>query len=107
MMLLIYFLRMNAWFLLELIHSINCFILLTGVPTAGAVDHLLPHQMLGVLPLCLQILMVVLVHQAISVAALHLVEVALDLQLRVVIELMNLLLMHGVQIQGHHQLLEH
>lgn len=78
-----------------------------GVPLAGEVGHLLLHQIHGAPQHCLPKLMAVPAHQAILVAALHLVVVALDHQLGVVIEPMNLLLMHGVQILDHHQLLVH
>ena len=98
---------MNGCIWLDWIH--NCFLNFTGVPIAGALDHLLPHLMPGALQHCLQILMVAMVHQAIQVAAPHLVEVALDHQLQAVIEPMILLLVHGVQIRGHlqHQELWH
>lgn len=62
--------------------------------------------MLGVLQYSPQTLMVVVVHQAISVVALH-PEVALDHQLQTAIKPMNLLLMLGVQILGHLQHLEY
>lgn len=86
---------------------LNRFLHFSGVPIAGALDHLLPPQMHGVLQLCLQELMVDLVHLAILVAVLHLVEAAHDHQLPVAIELMNLLLVHGGQTLGHHLLLAH
>lgn len=76
---------------------------LIGVRIAGEVDRLLPHQMPGVLQHCLLELMVVVVHQAILVAVLHLVEAAQGRQLLVVIELMNLMPMHGAQTLDHHQ----
>lgn len=46
-------------------------------------------------------------HQVILDLALHLVGVALDLQLLVVIEHKNLPLVHGVPVLGLHQLLGH
>lgn len=76
--------------------------LLVEVPLAGVANRLLH----GVPHLCLQILMEVLVHQVISVAALPL-EVGLAHQPQAAIEPMNLLLMPLVQILGHHQLLGH
>ena len=87
-----------------LISSLDCSIP-TGAPLVGAVNHLL-HQMHGAPRCCLQMLIVVAVYLAISVPALHLVEVAHDLQPRAVTEHMNLL-MPGVQILDHHQLLGH
>ena len=75
------------------------------VPLAGATDLL--HQMLGVPPQSLHLLMVAVVHQVTSVVALHLVEVALDHQLPVAIEPLNLLPVHGVLALDHHQLLGH
>ena len=87
-----------------LISSLDCSIP-TGAPLVGAVNHLL-HQMYGAPRHCLQMLMVVAVRLAISVLALHLVEVAHDLQPQVVTEHMNLL-MPGVQILDHRRLLGH
>lgn len=77
-----------------------------GVHSAGVVDHPLLHQMHGVL-LCPQILMVVLIRPATSVPVHHLVEVEHDLLLLVVIGLLSPAQMHGGQILGLHQHLEH
>lgn len=76
-----------------------------GVPLAGEVDHHPLPQIHGVPPPCPQRLMVVSVLQVISAVAL-LLEVVPGRQVLVVIEPMNLIPMHGVQVLGHHQLLE-
>lgn len=75
---------------------------LIGVPSVGAINQLHLQQMHGVPHLFLQIQIVLLVHQAISVVALHLLEVALVRQQLAVTGPTNLMLMHGDQVLDHH-----
>lgn len=72
-----------------------------GVPSVGAINQLHLQQMHGVLHPFLQIQIVLLVRQAISVVALHLLEVALVHQQLGVTGPMNLMLMHGDQVLDH------
>lgn len=77
---------------------------LTGVALAGEVGHLHQLQILGVHQQFLQILMVLLFLHIILVAALHQAVALVDHQLLVATDT-SLLLLHGAQILGHHQLL--
>jgi len=92
----------DAFVLVVLDYGCLSDLLLLGVHSAGVVDHHLLHLMHGGLLLCPQILMVVLVRPVTSVPVHHLVEVAHDLLLLVVIGFLSLLLIHGGQILGLH-----
>lgn len=86
-------------FLVDWIVSISPHLI--GVPSVGAINQLHRQQMHGVLHPFLQIQIVLLVRQAISVVALHLLEVALVHQQLGVTGPMNLMLMHGDQVLDH------
>jgi len=92
----------DAFFLVVLYYGCLSDLLL-GVHSAGAVDHHLLHLMHGVLLLCPQMLMVVVVRPVTSVAVHHPVEVAHALLLLAVIGFLSPLLIHGGQILGLHQ----